>query len=538
MSSSGPATGTTYGNRYTLTDRIAVGGMGEVWRATDQVLGRLVAIKLLSAGLAAQPGFAHRFREEARHTAALSHPNIATVYDFGEDAGASWLVMELVRGNPLSQIIRDEGAQSPQRTAAIVAQAADALQAAHEAGVIHRDVKPANIMVRSDGVVKLTDFGIARAIDAAPLTRTGEVMGTAQYISPEQAMGHPVGPASDVYSLACVAHEMLTGRRAFDDGSAVATAMAHVHKPPPPLPASVPAPMAQAIMACLAKDPAHRPASAKAVAMVMRGRPIDGAFGATAVIPTAAGATQVLTSATAYAAPSGMPTGGPRTAGTPPLGTPLPPGGGTGAGRQPRRRGRAVWLIPVLILLMAAAAWAVNQVLNGSGSPAPQPQPQPTLASPTSRTPSSSTLTTPATITIRFADYEKLTPVQAQTRLIRLGLVPRVEYVDDSRPRDRILEINPTGELVPGDTVTIRVSRGPTPTPTPTAPPTTTAPPPTTTAPTTTSEPPTTGTTRTAAATVATTDARPAARPIADTAPPDRLSPGRPHSEALHGGAG
>ena len=268
--------GTVYGTRYVLDERIAIGGMGEVWKATDQVLGRTVAIKLLSANLASQPGFAERFREEARHTALLGHPNIAAVYDYGEDGGASWLVMEYVEGEPLSQILREQGPQSPRRTAMIIGQCAEALQAAHEAGVIHRDVKPANILVRPDGVVKLTDFGIARAKDAAPMTRTGEVMGTAQYISPEQAMGKPVSGSSDIYSLGCVAYELLTGQRPFDEGSPVATAMAHVHKAAPALPASVPAAMATVIASCLAKEPAQRPASARALATAMKGGPGGG----------------------------------------------------------------------------------------------------------------------------------------------------------------------------------------------------------------------------------------------------------------------
>ncbi|WP_116111792.1 serine/threonine-protein kinase [Austwickia chelonae] len=298
--------GTVFGNRYTLVSRIAVGGMGEVWRASDRVLGRTVAIKLLSANLAQQEGFAERFREEARHTALLGHPNIATVYDYGEDDGASWLVMEFVEGEPLSQIIREQGAQSPRRTAMIIGQCAEALQAAHEAGVIHRDVKPANILLRPDGVAKLTDFGIARAKDAAPMTRTGEVMGTAQYISPEQAMGKTVSGSSDIYSLGCVAYELLTGERLFDEGSAVATAMAHVHNVPPPLPVTVPNAMAAVIESCLAKDPSQRPESARAVAKAMKGGPAAAAaavpqgFAHTRQMPEQS-STRQLTSPTAYA---------------------------------------------------------------------------------------------------------------------------------------------------------------------------------------------------------------------------------------------
>ncbi len=448
--------GTTYGGRYTLTQRIAVGGMGEVWQATDNVLGRTVAIKLLGAGLANQPGFTHRFRDEARHTAALSHPNIATVYDYGEDDGASWLVMELVHGTPLSAII-SQGAQSPQRTAAIIAQAADALQAAHDAGVIHRDVKPANILVRPDGVVKLTDFGIARAVDAAPLTRTGEVMGTAQYIPPEQAMGHPVGPASDLYSLACVAHEMLTGRRAFDDGSAVATAMAHVHKPPPGLPPSVPAGMASVIMASLAKDPANRPRSARDVASALRGGPApQPRYDATSVLPPPVAATQAMTSPTAYAQ-AGIPGAYGQTG--PQGGI---PGGYGQTGPQPyqRRRNPAIWIIPLVIVLLLAGAWAINKALNGTPTSTPTTSAPVTRTSVPSSAPSSSTMTTPATVTVDAEAIQKLTVAQAVERLGKLGVRPVVNPVVSSEPRGKILSLSQSGVLLKGDVVTLTVSDG------------------------------------------------------------------------------
>ncbi|MGH8968925.1 MAG: serine/threonine protein kinase [Actinomycetes bacterium] len=256
-----PATGVLLGERYLLTDRIAGGGMGEVWRASDQVLGREVAVKVLRREYADDPTFLERFRGEARHTAGLSHPGIATVYDYGED-DSPYLVMEHVPGEPLSAVISRHGAMAPERVLDMVGQSALALQAAHDAGVIHRDVKPGNLMVRPDGTVKVTDFGIARAADSAPLTRSGAIMGTAYYMAPEQVGGGTVTPASDIYSLGVVAYECLAGRRPFDADTPVGVALAQVREAPPDLPTSVPPPVRDLVMRMLAKDPAARPASA------------------------------------------------------------------------------------------------------------------------------------------------------------------------------------------------------------------------------------------------------------------------------------
>jgi eukaryotic-like serine/threonine-protein kinase len=281
-----PIEGTSLGTRYTLTKRIAVGGMGEVWAATDTVLDRIVAVKLLSPGLSQESDFVERFRAEARHTAALQHPNIATVFDYGEDDGTAYLVMELVPGQPLSQIIADRAPLSAQETVAILIQAATALAAAHEAGVVHRDVKPANIMVTPDGTAKLTDFGISRAVDSVPLTQTGQVLGTAQYLSPEQALGQSATAASDIYALGVVGHEMLTGERPFDTGSVVSTALAHVNQPPPSLPETVPVGLRDVISAALAKDPADRPANAAEMAHAL-GMPSAAFASPEPVVPVA-----------------------------------------------------------------------------------------------------------------------------------------------------------------------------------------------------------------------------------------------------------
>jgi len=264
-----PAVGTILSERYTLTRRIAAGGMGEVWEATDTVLDRTVAVKLLSPALSQQGGFLDRFRAEARYAAALHQPNITTVFDYGEDDGSAYLVMELVTGQPLSQIIAERSPLPAETTASILMQAATALEAAHRGGVIHRDVKPANILVTPDGTVKLTDFGISRLVDSAPLTQTGQVIGTAQYLAPELVTGQSATASSDIYALGVVGHEMLTGRRPFDGDTVMATAFAQLNHTPPPLPDTVPPAIRTAIGAALSKDPAERPASAAAMAAAL-----------------------------------------------------------------------------------------------------------------------------------------------------------------------------------------------------------------------------------------------------------------------------
>jgi serine/threonine-protein kinase len=253
--------------RFTLGRRIAAGGMAEVWEAQDQVLSRVVAIKVIRPEYHDDEVFSARFRDEAVHAASLLHTNIATVFDFGEHDGLTYLVMERVDGHPLSQHIREHGPLHPDRVRSIVAQAALALGVAHEARVVHRDVKPANILLREDDLVKLTDFGIARALDSAGHTRMGEMIGTPNYISPEQALGKPATGASDLYSLGVVAHEALSGKRPFDAPTPIAIALSHVHEPPPPLPDDVPEMLAGVVEDLLAKDPADRPPNARAVAV-------------------------------------------------------------------------------------------------------------------------------------------------------------------------------------------------------------------------------------------------------------------------------
>src|SRR5207302_3684409 len=213
------STGQLVAARYRLVNRIAVGGMGEVWQASDTRLDRTVAVKVLKAELSGDAEFLHRFRTEARTTASLNHPGIAAVHDYGEttadELSIAYLVMELVEGEPLAGIIARNGRLGAEHTLEVLEQAGRALQAAHQQGLVHRDIKPGNILVTGNGTVKITDFGIAKAADAAPVTRSGMVMGTAHYIAPEQALGQDAEPTSDVYSLAVCGYECLTGCRPF-----------------------------------------------------------------------------------------------------------------------------------------------------------------------------------------------------------------------------------------------------------------------------------------------------------------------------------
>ena len=258
--------GTVLSDRYRLEEQVGSGGMGTVWKATDTLLSRPVAVKLLHPAQLAEPTARERFRTEGRITAGLSHPGIAQVYDYGEEEGRAFLIMELVVGNPLSQLLREHGHLTPDRTLDFVCQAAKALAAAHARGVVHRDIKPGNLLVTEDDQLKLTDFGIARGDMSVTLTQTGMVMGTAQYISPEQASGRPATSTSDLYALGVVAYECLAGQPPFTGDSPVALALAHTREEPPELPAHVPAEVDGLVSSLLQKAPDDRPSSASEVA--------------------------------------------------------------------------------------------------------------------------------------------------------------------------------------------------------------------------------------------------------------------------------
>jgi eukaryotic-like serine/threonine-protein kinase len=256
-------------DRYALIERLATGGMGEVWRGGDQILGRPVAIKMLAAAHAGDEQFRARFRAEARYASSLAHPGITRVFDYGEHSplGGPYLVMELVDGQPLSEILERYGRLDPYVVLDIVAQAARALDAAHRAGIVHRDIKPGNLLIMADGTTKITDFGIAKASQPdVNLTATGIVMGTALYVFPEQATGQPLTGSSDIYSLGVVAYECLAGDPPFVSDQAIAIAIMHKHDPVPPLPNDVPRPVADLVYAMLAKEPRDRPQTARHVA--------------------------------------------------------------------------------------------------------------------------------------------------------------------------------------------------------------------------------------------------------------------------------
>ena len=276
-----PRVGVTLSGRYRLQRLIATGGMGQVWEAVDSRLGRRVAVKVLKQEFSSDPEFLERFRAEARTVAMLNHPGIAAVHDYGEtdidgEGRTAYLVMELINGEPLNSVIKRTGRLSLRHALDMLEQTGRALQVAHAAGLVHRDVKPGNILITPTGQVKLTDFGIAKAVDAAPVTQTGMVMGTAQYIAPEQALGQDATAASDVYSLGVVGYEAVSGKRPFTGDGALTVAMKHIKEQPAPLPPDLPPNVRELIEITLVKNPGMRYSSggqfADAVGAVRSGR--------------------------------------------------------------------------------------------------------------------------------------------------------------------------------------------------------------------------------------------------------------------------
>src|SRR5436305_6995526 len=250
--------GQVFSKRYRIERSIARGGMAEVYLALDESLNRQVALKALFPEFAREPSFVERFRREAQAAANLNHPNIVGIYDWGQEDGTYFIVMEYVEGRSLRDLIRSEAPIEPGKAAEITAEIASALAFAHRNGVVHRDVKPGNVLLTRSGTVKVTDFGIARAGASDGLTQTGSVMGTATYFSPEQAQGLPVDGRSDVYALGVVLYEMVTGVAPFTADSPVSVAYKHVREEPIPPSVrnqAVPAAFEQIVLNAMAKDP-------------------------------------------------------------------------------------------------------------------------------------------------------------------------------------------------------------------------------------------------------------------------------------------
>ena len=460
-----PTSGLTFGGRYQLSSRVAIGGMGEVWQATDLVIGRTVALKILKDEYLGDPGFLERFRAEARHAALVNHEGIANVFDYGEEDGSAYLVMELVPGEALSTLLEREHTLPVDKVLDIVAQTANALQAAHAVGLVHRDIKPGNLLITPDGRVKITDFGIARIADQVPLTATGQVMGTVQYLSPEQASGHPASPSTDVYSLGIVAYEMLAGRRPFTGESQVAIAMAHINEQPLALPASIPEPVRDLVMSCIAKKPADRPATAANLARAAQALRRGDVAAATVAVPALGAAGTV-----AFNPPAGN-DDATSLIGTQASPRPGGPGsvGGPGSAATPdedekKRRPWLWWVIIGGVIVLAAIVYGIIAFANGNRSDPTPSTSASTSASSTpkpSQTPSSTpTASHPSRVQVNQSDYVGTNANEAQAKLQALGFTVVLDNGDAAGSSDQVGTVesmSPTGNLAYGSTVTLKV---------------------------------------------------------------------------------
>jgi serine/threonine-protein kinase len=323
--------GAVLAKRYRLDERVGGGGMGEVWRGTDTELERTVAVKIVRSELLDEPGFRERFRVEARTMAKIKHPGVVAVHDYYSDDAGAFLVMEFIEGEALSTVLRRLGRLDAARAMTLVADAADALHAAHERGVVHRDIKPANLIVSAGGKLVLTDFGIARSAANTTLTATGALIGTASYLAPEQVLGKPATAQSDVYALGVVAYECLAGRRPFDGENPFDVALRRLREPPPTIAVQLPPAVLLVVERALAAEPAQRWRSAAELAGAARQAAVGAVAGAGAY--QAPPAPPAPRSPAAHASPVAYPSPPrPAYASTPPTPTPPPPVG-------PRRPG-------------------------------------------------------------------------------------------------------------------------------------------------------------------------------------------------------
>src|SRR3954469_1843951 len=282
--------GTILGGRYRLVELLGQGGMARIYRGHDNQLDRDVAVKVLRPEYGRDPDFSSRFRQEAQNAASLNHPNIVAVHDYGQDELGPFIVMELVDGEDLASIVKRSGALPPRQAARIAAETARALQAAHQRGIVHRDIKPGNVMINRDGQVKVGDFGIARAVAEAQMTLPGTTLGSVHYFSPEQARGDQATASSDIYSLGIVLFELLTGHRPWEADSAAAVAMARLAGPAPDpstVRSGIPADLVAIDRKALATEPADRWSSASSFAAAL-----EAFLAGTAVPGVAAGATR------------------------------------------------------------------------------------------------------------------------------------------------------------------------------------------------------------------------------------------------------
>ena len=475
-----PSSDTILGGRYALTERIAIGGMGEVWKAKDQVLGRIVAVKILKDEYNGDPTFLQRFRAEARHTALLNHPGVANVFDYGEDEGSAFLVMELVPGEPLSNIIDRKKTLEPDTVLNYIGQTARALAAAHAQGLVHRDVKPGNLMITPDNRVKVTDFGIARLADQVPLTATGQVMGTAQYLAPEQATGQTATGSSDIYSLGIIGYECLKGKRPFTGESQIAIALAQVNDAPPPLPDSIPGPVRALIMSMLAKDPHDRPENAGKLANAVDALRRGDADSAVDMVP---GMAPLLTEQGEQPTEAMAPVTGARTRALPGAGStgsgvmssaavansPDPrysahpstaqfdsaeQASGTSArGAKGTRKSPWPWLLPLLILVIAALAVGVWLLGTRGDGTAPKGTVTSSTASPTADS-DTDTVTLPADLV--GADGNEMAD-----EIARLGVnVDKRLQQGTGRPDGTVVASDPEGgtDVPLGSTVVLYVA--------------------------------------------------------------------------------
>jgi serine/threonine-protein kinase len=452
-----PLAGQLYGGRYRLLSLIATGGMGEVWLAQDEVILREVAIKILKPEYLSDPSFLERFRTEARHAAMVNHDGIANVFDYGEDGGSAYLVMEKVPGESLAKILEVETSLVERRVLNIMAQTARALYAAHSQGLVHRDIKPGNLLITPDNEVKITDFGIARIADQVSLTATGQVMGTVQYLSPEQATGKPATASTDIYSLGVVAYEALAGKRPFTGDSQMVIAMAHINDAPPALPSSVSPGVAEFIMNCLAKKPEDRPKNALVLAQRAE---------ALAKNPNEVAETKVLSALT--------------EANT----TVLPV---TTSELDVVAKKPAPWPWIVVISLLGLAAIAIlSSIIATFVAPTPPPTSSSTNSSSSSSssslTPSATPTETEATVILLSSDIDGKNISDVESQLATMGLVANSEVGQlvspDSPLLNQAYDASPLGTLPIGTTITVKyygsAPSTPTPTTTPVATPTTT----------------------------------------------------------------